>query len=222
MSDTTDCIEQITYPRVALRPLWFVNRDIKRFLSDLRTRGYKGLNLGAGRSRIPGLINCDLFDGSADLKVDATDLSMFDDDSIDLIESHHMIEHLSFADTEKAFKEWHRVLRPRGILVITCPDITRLCVKWLKYSMLNRIFPCPKKMDYLVRMFVGSQKNDGMFHKSVFDYKRLSRVLSRHGFAVEFSFAPFPQRPTPSMLVIARKSKCDSYRKDTTTRDPQS
>jgi predicted SAM-dependent methyltransferase len=123
-----------------------------------------------------------------------------------------MIEHLSFVDTEKALKEWHRVLRPRGMLVITCPDISRVCVKWLKYSMLNRIFPCPKKMDYLAKMFVGSQQHDGMFHKNVFDSVRLSRVLAEHGFTVEFSFAPFPQRPTPSMLVIARKPKCDSCR----------
>jgi predicted SAM-dependent methyltransferase len=135
---------------------------------------------------------------------------MFEDDSIDVIEAHHMIEHLSFADTEKALQEWYRVLRPKGILVITCPNLTRLCVKWLKYSMLNHIIPCPKKIDYLVKMFVGQQKNEGLFHKNVFDSVRLSNVLSRHGFVVEFRFTPFPQRPTPSMLIIARKSKCDS------------
>jgi predicted SAM-dependent methyltransferase len=60
----------------------------------------------------------------ADLKADAKDLSMFADGSVDYIESHHMIEHLSFADTESALTEWHRVLRQRGLLVISCPDIS--------------------------------------------------------------------------------------------------
>jgi len=94
--------------------------------------------------------------------------------------------------------------------VITCPDITRLCVKWLKYCLLHRVFPCRRQREYLVRMFVGSQKNEGLFHRNVFDFMRMSDVLAQHGFTVEFSYAPFPQRPTPSRLTIARKSTRDS------------
>jgi predicted SAM-dependent methyltransferase len=59
-----------------------------------------------GANRLPLLINCDLFNPEADLKADATNLSMFDDGTVDLIESHHMIEHLSFKDADLALTEW--------------------------------------------------------------------------------------------------------------------
>ena len=147
-----------------------------------------------------------MFNPEADLKVDSTNLSIFNDGSIDLIESHHMIEHLSFEETERALAEWYRVLRLKGLLVLTCPDILKVCQKWLKYSYLYPLYPQPEKLDYLAKMLVGSQEHKGMFHKNAFDSRRMSRFLSKHGFNVEFTFSPYPQRTTPSLLVIARKT----------------
>jgi len=49
------------------------------------------------------------------------------------------------------------------------------------------------------------QEHDGMFHKNSFDVRRLSRLLTEHSFKTDFSFAPYPHRPTPSLLIIARK-----------------
>jgi predicted SAM-dependent methyltransferase len=207
MTDTPDGTGTLRYPRTAFRFRRSVSREIDRLLASLRQRSRKGLHLGAGSSRIPGLINCDLFDPGADLKADATDLSMFSDNSIDLIESHHMIEHLSFADTEKALAEWHRVLGPGGVLVITCPDLSRVARRWVLHSFFQPLFPRPERMDYMVKMLVGSQEHDGMFHKNAFDARRMSRLLSRHGFLVEFAYTPYPRRPTPSLLVIARCAK---------------
>jgi hypothetical protein len=54
-------------------------------------------------------------------------------------------------------------------------------------------------------MLVGSQEHEGMFHKNAFDKRSMSRILDKHGFKVEFTYHPFPIRPTPSRLVIARK-----------------
>ena len=206
MNDATDYIDQIRYPRTTLRLNRYVNADIDKLLLELRKNISKGLHLGCGSSKLPGLINCDLFNPDADFKVDCTNLSIFEDNSIDLIESHHMIEHFSFADTERALAEWHRVLRPRGLLVITCPDISRICQRWLKYSTFYLLFPRPEKLDYMVKMLVGSQEHDGMFHKNAFDARRMSRLLSKHSFKAEFTYTPYPRRTTPSLLVIARKT----------------
>jgi predicted SAM-dependent methyltransferase len=206
MNDTTDYFDHIKYPRTALRLNRYVNADIDKLLLELRKNISKGLHLGCGSSKLPGLINCDLFNPDADSKVDCTNLSIFEDKSIDLIESHHMIEHFSFGETERALTEWHRVLRPRGLLVITCPDISRICRRWLKYSTLYQLFPRPEKMDYMIKMLFGSQEHDGMFHKNAFDARRMSRLLSKHGFKVEFTYTPYPRRTTPSLLVIARKT----------------
>jgi len=183
-----------------------IAKDIDALLLTLRKKAIKGLHLGAGSSKIPGLINCDLYNPDADVKADATNLEMFDDGTIDLIESHHMIEHLSFADTELALTEWHRVLREGGLLVLTFPDITSISVKWIKYSLVYPLLPRPDKLDYIVKMLVGSQDHEGMFHKNAFDIRRMSRLLSKHGFDVEFTYCRYPRRPTPTRLVIARKA----------------
>jgi predicted SAM-dependent methyltransferase len=201
-----DNIDKIQYPRTSFRIRKKIRAEIDNLLESLRKKSRKGLHLGAGNIKIPGLINCDLINPEADLKVDSTDLRQFDDESIDLIESHHSLEHLSFADTDKALSEWHRVLRPRGLLIITCPDILRICIKWIKYTMLYTLLPRPDKLDYIVKMLVGSQENEGMFHKNSFDARRLSRILRKHEFEVEFQFSPYPRRTTPSFIVIARKN----------------
>jgi predicted SAM-dependent methyltransferase len=206
MSEAADYFDEIRYPRPFFRLRRQVNADIDRLLADLRKHVHKGLHLGAGSTKLEGLINCDLFNPEADLKADAKDLSMFDDGSIDYIESHHMIEHLSFADTESALEEWHRVLRPGGLLVVSCPDISRIFLRWLRYSAIYPLFPRQEKLDFIIKMLVGPQQHEGQFHRNAFDSRRMSQLLSRHGFSVEFSFSPYSERPTPSLLVIARKT----------------
>jgi predicted SAM-dependent methyltransferase len=198
-------LESIIYPHTKIRLRKRVISDIDTLLANLRKRVNKGLHIGAGSSKIPELINCDLYSPDADLKADASSLIMFDDSSIDLIESHHMIEHLSFKDTDLALTEWHRVLRKRGLLILTFPDITAISLQWIKYSLVYPIFPRPERMDYIIKMLVGSQEHKGMFHKNAFDIRRMTRILSKHGFSVEFTYCRYPRRPTPSRLVIARK-----------------
>jgi predicted SAM-dependent methyltransferase len=117
-----------------------------------------------------------------------------------------MIEHLSFQETHKAIAEWQRVLRKNGLLILTFPDITAVCMQWLKYSLLYPIFPRPKRLDYIVKMMMGSQEHEGMFHKNAFDFRRMSRTLSNQNFNIEFTYYPYPKRPTPSRLIIARKN----------------
>ena len=206
MSPKIGNLERIAYPRTKLRVGRRIIGDIDTLLVNLRKRANKGLHIGAGSNKIPDLINCDLYNPNADLQADATNLTMFDDGSVDLIESHHMIEHLSFKETDLALTEWYRVLRQGGLLVLTFPDITAISVNWIIYSFVYPMFPRPEHLDYIVKMLVGSQEHQGMFHKNAFDYRRMSRILSKHGFTVEFTYCRYPRRPTPSRLVVARKS----------------
>lgn len=164
-----------------------------------------GLHIGAGATKIPGLINCDLFNESADLKVDSRDLSQFENGSVDLIETHHMIEHLSILDTEIALKEWNRVLKQGGVLIITCPDLFRICRAWVFHSLLYRVSPQPERLEYMVQMLMGSQENEGMFHRNAFDARRMKKLLKKFGFHTGFSYSPYPLRPTPSLLIVAIK-----------------
>ncbi len=51
---------------------------------------------------------------------DARDLSVFMPDAFDFVFSSHLLE--DFEDTEMVLREWVRVLKPGGNLIIYCPD----------------------------------------------------------------------------------------------------
>ncbi len=194
----------ISYPQTFLRRRSKVQRDIERLLPEIRGFAEFGLHLGAAGTRIPGLINCDLYDPGADRKVDATDLGSFADASVDLIEHHHMMEHLSFVQADRALSEWARVLKTGGFLVITCPDLVRVCWLYLKNRGIDLVKPRGEAIEYTIKMLVGSQEHEGMFHKSHYDARRMRALLPAHGFSVEFCY-PYPNRPTPSLLTVARR-----------------
>ena len=182
-----------------------VAAGIDSLLQNIRDAADVGLHLGAGSVNLPGMINCDLHDERADRKIDATDLSEFADGSVCLIETHHMIEHLSFSEALLALTEWKRALKPGGLLVITCPDLTAVCKHWLRLIAQRDSEQNRNDIDYALKMFFGSQENVGMFHKSGYDAAVMQRTLSKLGFNIKFSHTPYQIRTTPSLLTIAQR-----------------
>ena len=185
------------YPRTWLQPNWWAARRIKRFLEALRGAGTV-LHLGAGGKRLSGAINCDLFHPAADRQWDATNLSEVPTASVDVIEHHHLIEHLSAADLDRALAEWARVLKPDGLLVVSAPDLETVLKRWLAMNERER-------WDYGIKMIYGSQEHEGMFHKNGFTPHRLAKVLRSVGLYQEWYYRGYPRRPTPSFIAIARK-----------------
>ena len=51
---------------------------------------------------------------------DCCNLEWFRDETLDFVYSSHLLE--DFEDTESILKEWLRVLKPKGLLIIFCPD----------------------------------------------------------------------------------------------------
>jgi len=80
----------------------------------------KGLDLGCGNEKItPMAMGIDLEGGDKDLTMDAGDLGMFAPGYFDYIFSSHCLGY--FLDTEKILKQWWRVLRLNGYLVLYLP-----------------------------------------------------------------------------------------------------
>jgi predicted SAM-dependent methyltransferase len=208
-----------SYPRTTFLGRAELDKRLRALLERLREEAEVGLHLGCGTNRIAGMINCDPYAEGADRRLDAVDLGEVEDGSVDLIEHHHMIEHLSFSQAERAMSEWARVLRPGGLLVVTCPNLDLVAKKWLvdkyrrpfnfmvkKYLLRRDVGEFyDTRYDYTIKMFYGSQEHEGMFHKSGYDPRQLARLLAKHGMVTEFVKTPYPFQPTPSMLVIARK-----------------
>jgi len=187
----------MSYPSTRWLPGWWAARRIKRFLKSIRSTGTV-LHLGAGGKRIEGAINCDKYDPNADRRWDATHLDEVADATVDVIEHHHLIEHLSVADLDKALAEWARVLKSGGLLIVSAPDLEAVLRRWLAMDEHER-------WGYGIKMIYGSQEHEGMFHKNGFTPVRLAEVLTPFGFVLEWSYRGYPRRPTPSFIAIARK-----------------
>ncbi len=133
----------------------------------------KKLHLGCGNRYIPGFIHVDLADyPHIDYKHNVSDLSMFEDNSIELIYACHVLEHFKRYEVEKVLKEWHRVLAPKGILRLAVPDFEAIVLVYGKY----------KDIELVMGLLYGGQQYEYNFHHVLFDFKYLEKLLKKVGF----------------------------------------
>ena len=86
------------------------------------------INAGSGqRPFLKPWINIDCRDQGypVDILTDVKDLSMFADNSVDIIVAHHLLEHIDIGELEQYIAEWYRVLKSGGKLDIFVPHITK-------------------------------------------------------------------------------------------------
>ncbi len=133
----------------------------------------KKLHLGCGNKYIPGFIHVDVMDFKhIDYKRSIEDLSIFEDNSIDLIYACHVLEHFKRNEVDRVLTEWLRVLKPKGVLRIAVPGFEELVAIYQKYKDLNLI----------LGPLVGGQTYEYNFHFMAFDFKTLSERLKKIGF----------------------------------------
>jgi hypothetical protein len=89
------------------------------------------LNLGCGDKILPGYINVDVAESRAgkrpDVICDLRQLTSFENESADEILSVHVIEHFWRWEALDILKEWMRVLRPGGTMILECPNLLSAC-----------------------------------------------------------------------------------------------
>lgn len=110
---------------------------------------------------------------------DAANLVEFSDNSVNTIYASHVLEHFYYGlnnELAKTLKEWYRVLRPGGKLMISVPDLQRLC--WL-YVSPDISF---QERYMLMRVMFGGQVNEYDVHKVGFDFEILANYLQQAGF----------------------------------------
>lgn len=154
------------------------------------------------------ILNIQKKDG-VDFIGDISDLSQFEEDSIDEIYASHVLEHVVQKKVEKTLKEIHRVLIQGGKFYVSVPDMDLLC----------KIFIDPKappqvKMS-VMRIMFGGQIDDFDFHYFGWNhefmkdflfktgFKKMERVKSFSLFKDTSDYAPFG--PPISLNVIAYK-----------------
>lgn len=137
------------------------------------------LHLGCWHRHIPGFIHIDLCDmPHIDYKRSIDDLSIFSDNSIDLIYSSHSFEYFDRIKGIEVLKEWHRVLKPKGILRIAVPDFDQLV------TLYNRTGDIEKILGPLYgRMEIKTKNSEQiLYHKTTYNFKSLKSILEICGF----------------------------------------
>jgi SAM-dependent methyltransferase len=123
-----------------------------------------------------------------------TDMSKVETQSVDAIYSSHNIEHLFPHEVPVALSEFHRVLKPSGFVVITCPDLISVCEAVVKDRLLEPLYEspagpiCPIDILYGHRGFM-EQGNLFMAHKCGFTYSALDSCFYEAGFIKTFGGA---------------------------------
>ena len=94
------------------------------------------LNLGCGDKILPGYINVDVAPTRAgrqpDVISDLHNLEAFEDETADEIMAIHVIEHFWRWEVLDGLREWVRVLKPGGHMILECPNLVSACEEFLE------------------------------------------------------------------------------------------
>jgi predicted SAM-dependent methyltransferase len=139
------------------------------------------LHLGCGPRYIPGFIHIDLVDLShIDFKHSIGDLSMFNDNSVDLIYCSHALQYFDRIEAFQVLKEWYCVLKENGVLRVAIPNFEAIVEVYRKYKDLeHRGILGPLYGRIVINTSEGEKT---LYHKTTYDFKSLKKLLESVGF----------------------------------------
>lgn len=149
-----------------------------------------GLNVGSGQRKFDhtaGWINIDsVAKWEPDLLCDGADLP-HDDNSVDYVVLHHVLEHFGCGEAGGLIREAHRVLKPGGSLLVFVPNLRALAERWLTGGLSTQIY-----VTNLYGAYMGHEEDR---HKWGFDPGSLSNFI---GYAASWKWLDlFDWRPIP-------------------------
>ena len=138
------------------------------------------LNLGCWHRYIPGWVHIDLCDlPHIDHNSSIDDLSMFPNDTVDLIYSSHSLGYFDPEQIPIVLAEWRRVLKKDGTLRIAVPDFEALIKLYATTGEIESILG-----PLYGRMKIETKTDEKMlYHKTAFTFDSLEKVLQANGFS---------------------------------------
>jgi len=134
------------------------------------------LHLGCGKRFIPGFVHVDISpDSHVDHVCDIRQLTFAADNSVELIYASHILEHFGRYEYLAVLKEWHRVLKPGGLLRLSVPDFAVCAALYYEQGLQDGLTG-------LIGLISGGQRDLFDFHKMIFDETLLTSALHQTGF----------------------------------------
>lgn len=162
--------------------LWKFFRLIYRPAFPVNADGTVNLHLGCGGIHHPAFINIDAIADSHIHYIGRIDrLLQFRDSSVDLVYACHCLEHFSHRHVHDVLKEWHRVLKPGGVLRVSVPDFD---------SMVELYLASGRDIEPVVEPIMGGQNYRYNFHKTIFNEDSLRKAFMDAGFVAVETWIP--------------------------------
>lgn len=168
------------------------------------------INLGCGDKILDGYINVDIVTERAgkqpDVNCDIKDLHVFSDEYADEVLAVHVIEHFWRWEVKNVLKEWFRVLKPGGKIILECPNLISACEEFLKNPDLNS--GPGKEGQRSMWVFYGDPqwKDPLMVHRWGYTPLSLAKLLHEAGFIdMKQEAAQFKLKEPRDMRITAIK-----------------
>ncbi|WP_147819393.1 class I SAM-dependent methyltransferase [Salidesulfovibrio onnuriiensis] len=143
-----------------------------------------------------------------DIVGDIRDLRMIEDASVDAVFSSHNLEHLYYHEAETALREFFRVVRAGGHVLIACPDLQQVARLIAEDRLMDPVFTPPAGPVAPIDMLYGyrpglARGNHFMAHKTGFTPSSLRKLLEDTGFE-DIRIVTQPE-PLMDMAALAHK-----------------
>jgi SAM-dependent methyltransferase len=122
-----------------------------------------------------------------DIEGTLTDMEAVDTASVDAIYSSHNIEHVFPHEVPAVLLEFHRVLKPDGFVVLTCPDLISVCQAVVDDKLMEPLYVSPMGPIAPIDILYGHRESVEkgeiyMAHKTGFTYSTLCKAFFEAGF----------------------------------------
>jgi ubiquinone/menaquinone biosynthesis C-methylase UbiE len=149
------------------------------------------LNLGCGPVLLDGYVNCDMPANWSTVQPDVEcDLRAlpFDAAYADEVLAVHVVEHFYRWETTALLREWVRVLKPGGLLVIECPCMDKITAHLVNVALGKA--PFKARLTMLGLYGDPSYRNEAMTHRWCFSEDEMIELLQDAGLTAVCSKPP--------------------------------
>lgn len=172
------------------------------------------LNIGCGESKLDGFVNIDCFgqfENPPDLILDVTkELLPYENGAVDQIWMAHSIEHIEMKKWDFIFREFYRVLKPNGVLMLSYPEFKECAKRFIE--------DLDGKRNFWRMTLYGRQLWPSDFHVTPMHSPELKNILFAVGF-YRINYQPESVHEPYNTIMKASKDPSPTTREDVLARE---
>lgn len=194
--------KRVTAKKTVKKPSEFSVAQTMQILKSAEAQGLKTvLHVGCGQKRQDGMpsnfrdpakwkeIRLDISESvKPDIVADIMDMKPVPDNSVDALYSSHNVEHVYPHQVQSVLQQFHRVLKPGGLAVITLPDMQAVAFYVAEGKLEHPLYQSPigpiTPLDIMYGHVPSVSKGQHyMAHKTAFTAETLGRRMVLAGFS---------------------------------------